>query len=195
MLKLSLYSQNISQKEWKSNDFNLVFLKLDYTSNVTVIESTSDNIYVKYEQEGEFKENTILKTSIKNRELNIQEIISPTLKTFNDKLSVHKRIANTIKVEVPINFRTIIETKSCNMKIMSSFSDIHIKINEGKINLNQNKIRGEIKSISADIFCVNTLSKLLLSSKSGIISGLYNSSFMPNLIIKTIRGDIRKECL
>ena len=77
---------------------------------------------------------------------------------------------------------------------MSSFSDINIRIDEGNVNLNQKKIKGEIKSISADIFCVNPFSKLLVSSKAGIVSGLYNSSVMPNLVIETIRGNISKEC-
>ena len=78
---------------------------------------------------------------------------------------------------------------------MSSFSDINIKIDEGKINLNQKKIKGKIKSISADIFCVNPLIKLLVSSKTGVVSGLYNNSYMPDLVIKTLRGNVSKECL
>ena len=194
MFNLKLYSQNINIKKWNSNDFDFVFLKLDFTSNVTINESMSNEIYVKYKQEGEFKENVLLRTTIDNRQLKIQEIVSPTLKTYNDKLSVHKTVANTIEVTVPINFRTIINTNSCSIKIMSSFSDINIRIDEGNVNLNQKKIKGEIKSISADIFCVNPLSKLLVSSKAGIVSGLYNSSVMPNLVIETIRGNVSKEC-
>ena len=194
LFNLKLYSQNINIKNWNSNDFDFVFLKLDFTSNVAINESMSNEIYIKYKQEGEFKENVILRTTIYNRELRIQEIVSPMLKTYNDKLSVHKTFANTIEVTVPINFRTIINTSSCSIKIMSSFSDINIRIDEGNVNLNQKKIKGEIKSISADIFCVNPLSKLLVSSKAGVVSGLYNNSAMPNLVIETIRGNVSKEC-
>ncbi len=117
------------------------------------------------------------------------------VKKYNDKLSVHKIIANTIEVGVPINFKTIINSSSSNIKIMSSFSDINIKIDEGKINLNQKKIKGKIKSISADIFCVNPLIKLLVSSKTGVVSGLYNNFYMPDLVIKTLRGNVSEECL
>jgi len=195
LLNLKLFSQNTYKKKWSSNDFDFVFLKLDYTSNITINESISNEIYVKYKQEGEFKENIILKSTVDNRELKIKEIISPMVKKYNDKLSVHKIIANTIEVGVPINFKTIITSGSSNIKIMSSFSDINIKIDEGKINLNQKKIKGKIKSISADIFCVNPLIKLLVSSKIGVVSGLYNNSYMPDLIIKTLRGNVSKECL
>ena len=162
---------------------------------ITINESKSNEIYVNYKQEGEFKEKVILKSNIDNRELNILEIVSPTVKKHNDKLSVHKTVANTIEVKVPINFRTIVDTRSCNIKIMSSFSDINIKIDEGKINLNQKIIKGKIKSISADVFCVNPLIKLLVSSKTGVVSGLYNNSYMPDLVIKTLRGNVSKECL
>ena len=195
MLNLKLFSQNTYKKKWSSNDFDFVFLKLDFTSNITINESISNEIYVKYKQEGEFKENIILKSTVDNRELKIKEIVSPMAKKYNDKLSVHKIIANTIEVGVPINFKTIITSGSSNIKIMSSFSDINIKIDEGKINLNQKKIKGKIKSISADIFCVNPLIKLLVSSKTGVVSGLYNNSYMPDLIIKTLRGNVSKECL
>ncbi len=195
LLNLKLFSQNTYKKKWSSNDFDFVFLKLDYTSNITINESISNEIYVKYKQEGEFKENIILKSTVDNRELKIKEIISPMVKKYNDKLSVHKIIANTIEVGVPINFKTIITSGSSNIKIMSSFSDINIKIDEGKINLNQKKIKGKIKSISADIFCVNPLIKLLVSSKAGVVSGLYNNSYMPDLVIKTLRGNVSKECL
>ena len=195
LLNLKLFSQNTYKKKWSSNDFDFVFLKLDFTSNITINESISNEIYVKYKQEGEFKENIILKSTVDNRELKIKEIISPMAKKYNDKLSVHKIIANTIEVGVPINFKTIITSGSSNIKIMSSFSDINIKIDEGKINLNQKKIKGKIKSISADIFCVNPLIKLLVSSKTGAVSGLYNNSYMPDLVIKTLRGNVSKECL
>ena len=152
MVNLKISSQNISLKKWNSNDFDLVLLKLDFTNDITINESESSIIYVKYKQEGEFKENIILKTTIDNRELKIKEIVSPTLKAHNDKLSVHKTVVNSIEVTVPINFRTLINTKSCSMKIMSPFSDIYINIGEGKVNLNQKKIKGVINSISADIF-------------------------------------------
>ncbi|RPG56767.1 MAG: hypothetical protein CBC56_002050 [Flavobacteriales bacterium TMED96] len=112
---------------------------MDFTSNVTINESNSNEIHVKYNQEGEFKGNIILKSTVDNRELKIKEIISPMVKKYNDKLSVHKIIANTIEIGVPINFKTIITTGSCNIKIMSSFSDINIKIDDGNINLNQKK--------------------------------------------------------
>ena len=195
LLNLKLFSQNAYKKKWSSNDFDFVFLKLDFTSNITISESISNEIYVKYKQEGEFKENIILKSTVDNRELKIKEIISPMVKKYNDKLSVHKIIANTIEVGVPINFKTIITSSSSNIKIMSSFSDISIKIDEGKINLNQKIIKGKIKSISADVFCVNPLIKLLVSSKTGVVSGLYNNSYMPDLVIKTLRGNVSKECL
>jgi len=195
LLNLKLFSQNTYKKKWNSNDFDFVFLKLDFISNITINESNSNEIYVKYKQEGEFKEHIILKSTVDNRELKIKEIISPMVKKYNDKLSVHKIIANTIEVGVPINFKTIITASTCNIKIMSSFSDINIKIDEGKINLNQKKIKGKIKSISADIFCVNPLIKLLVSSKAGVVSGLYNNSYMPDLVIKTLRGNVSKDCL
>ena len=194
MLNLKLFSQNTYKKKWNSNDFDFVFLKLDFISNITINESNSNEIYVKYKQEGEFKEHIILKSTVDNRELKIKEVISPMVKKYNDKLSVHKIIANTIEVGVPINFKTIITSGFSNIKIMSSFLDININIDAGKINLNQKKIKGKIKSISADIFCVNPLSKLLITSKAGFISGLNKSSIKPNLVIKTIRGDVSKEC-
>ena len=128
LLNLKLFSQNTYKKNWGSNDFDLVFLKLDFVSNITINESNSNEIYVKYEQEGEFKENIILKSAVDNRELRINEIISPMVKKYNDKLSVHKIIVNTLEIGIPVNFKTIITTGSCNIKIMSSFSDINIKI-------------------------------------------------------------------
>ena len=124
----------------------------------------------------------------------IQEIASPISKGYNDKLSVHKTVANTIEVSVPVNFKTIIKAQSSSIKIMSSFSDINIEIEEGKVDLNQKKIKGEIKSISANIFCVNPDDKLLVSSRDGIVSGLHNHSIKPNLILETVRGNISNEC-
>ncbi len=194
MLNVKLYSQNINQKSWKSNDFDSICLNLDFTSGITINESMSNDIYVSYKQEGEFKENVILRTNINNRELNLEEIVSPTLRLFNDKLSVHKTVANTIEVSIPINFRIMINARSCNLKMMSSFSNIDIKIDEGRINLNYKKIKGVIKSISADIFCVNPSSKILVISKAGNLSRLPNSYVIPNLVIETIRGNVYKNC-
>tara|TARA_B100000963_G_C22530936_1_gene627592 strand:- start:218 stop:805 length:588 start_codon:yes stop_codon:yes gene_type:complete len=191
---LKFYSQNINEKKWNSSSLDFIFLKLDFTSNLAIDKSRSNHVIIKYIQEGEFKEKVILKTTSNNRELYVHEVISPKVKTYNDKLSVHKTIANTIKVSIPIDLKTVIKTRSCDIKVMSSFSDIKIEIEEGKINLNQKKIKGKIKSISADIFCVNPFSKLFISSRFGDISGLDDFSSMPNLVIETIRGDVSKEC-
>ena len=194
MTKINSYSQNINEKKWNSENFDFVFLKLDFISQITINESISREIYIKYKKEGEFKENILLSTNVNNRKLYIEEIVSPMSKGYNDKLSVHKTVANTIKVSVPIDFKTIIKAQSCSIKIMSPFSDINIEIEEGKVDLNQKKIKGAIKSISANIFCVNPDDKLLVSSRDGIVSGLHNHSIKPNLILETIRGDISNEC-
>ena len=194
LIKLNSYSQNVNERKWNSENFDFVFLKLDFISQITINESTSREIYIKYKQEGEFKENILLNTNSNNRKLHVQEIVSPVLKGYNDKLSVHKTVANTIEISVPLDFKTIIEAKSCSIKIISAFSDLNIEIEEGKVDLNQKKIKGEIKSISANIFCVNPDGKLLVSSIDGIVSGLYNHSPMPTLILETIRGNISNEC-
>ena len=194
LTKINSYSQNINEKKWNSENFDFVFLKLDFISQITINESTSREIYIKYKQEGEFKENILLITKSNNRKLYIKETVSPMPKGYNDKLSVHKTVANTIEVSVPVNFKTIVKAQSCSIKIMSSFSDISIEIEEGKVDLNQKKIKGEIKSISANIFCVNPDDKLLVSSRDGIISGLHNHSIKPNLILETVRGNISNEC-
>ena len=194
LTKINSYSQNINEKKWNSENFDFIFLKLDFISQITINESTSREIYIKYKKEGEFKENILLSTNGNNRKLYIQEIVSPISKGYNDKLSVHKTVASTIEVSVPISFKTIIKAQSCSIKIMSSFSDINIEIEEGKVDLNQKKIKGEIKSISANIFCVNPDDKLLVSSRDGIVSGLHNHSIKPNLILETVRGNISNEC-
>ena len=194
MTKINSYSQNINEKKWNAENFDFVFLKLDFISQITINESTSREIYIKYKQEGEFKEKILLSTNGNNRKLYIQEIVSPMSKGYNDKLSVHKTVANTIEVSVPVNFKTIIKAQSSSIKIMSSFSDINIEIEEGKVDLNQKKIKGRIKSISANIFCVNPDDKLLVRSKDGIVSGLHNHSMKPNLILESVRGNISNEC-
>ena len=194
MTKINSYSQNINEKKWNSENFDFVFLKLDFISQITINESTSREIYIKYKQEGEFKEKVLLRTNGNDRKLYIQEIASPISKEYNDKLSVHKTVANTIEVSVPVNFKTIIKAQSSSIKIMSSFSDINIEIEEGKVDLNQKKIKGRIKSISANIFCVNPDDKLLVRSKDGIVSGLHKHSIKPNLILESVRGNISNEC-
>tara|TARA_X000000950_G_scaffold86790_1_gene109173 strand:- start:13677 stop:14270 length:594 start_codon:yes stop_codon:yes gene_type:complete len=194
LTKINSYSQNINEKKWNSENFDFVFLKLDFISQITINESTSREIYIKYKQEGEFKEKVLLRTNGNDRKLYIQEIASPISKGYNDKLSVHKTVANTIEVSVPVNFKTIIKAQSSSIKIMSSFSDINIEIEEGKVDLNQKKIKGRIKSISANIFCVNPDDKLLVRSKDGIVSGLHNHSMKPNLILESVRGNISNEC-
>ena len=183
MLNFNSYSQNINTKKWNSDNFDFVFLKLDFISHITINESISNSIYINYKQEGEFKENILLKVTHDNRELCIQEISSPMLKSYNDKLGVHKTVANTIDLLVPIDFKTIIKVNSCNINIKAPFSDINIEIEEG-----------DIKSISANIFCVNPDIELLVSSKNGFVNGLYYSSIKPNLKVETIRGDITSEC-
>ena len=194
MIKLNSYSQNVNERKWNSENFDFVFLKLDFISQITINESTPREIYIKYKKEGEFKENILLNTNSNSRKLHVQEIVSPVLKGYNDKLSIHKTVANTIEISVPLDFKTIVEAKSCSIKIMSSFSDLNIEIEEGEVDLNQKKIKGEIKTISANIFCVNPDGKLLVSSVDGIVSGLDNHTTMPTLILETIRGNISNEC-
>ena len=187
MLNSHLFSQNINEKTWNSVNFDLIFLRLDFISQITIKKSLSREILIKYIQEGEFKENILLQTTDTNRELYIKEIVSPIFKRHNDKLSVHKTIANTIEVLIPIDFKTIIKAKSCNVNLMGGFTDINLEIDDGNINLNQKIIQGKIKSVSGNIHCVNSNSKLLVSSKSGLIYGLYNSSIKPNLIVETTK--------
>ena len=58
-------------------NFDLIFLRLDFISQITIKKSLSREILLKYIQEGEFKENILLQTTDTNRELYIKEIVSP----------------------------------------------------------------------------------------------------------------------
>ena len=61
LLNLNSYSQNINEKKWDSNNFDSVILKLDFVSYILINKSVSNEIYIKYKQEGELKENILLK--------------------------------------------------------------------------------------------------------------------------------------
>ena len=67
MLNSHLFSQNINEKTWNSVNFDLIFLRLDFISQITIKKSLSREILIKYIQEGEFKENILLQTTETNR--------------------------------------------------------------------------------------------------------------------------------
>tara|TARA_B110000263_G_C15287252_1_gene501460 strand:+ start:176 stop:832 length:657 start_codon:yes stop_codon:yes gene_type:complete len=167
------FSQTRITKKWDSDLFTYVVFKIPYSNKINIVNTTNPEVEVSFNSNGEYSNSIILGTKIINKTLLIEEIINPSFKIKEDKLSIHKVISSSLLIKIPkfLEFKTEIEDAKVYFEGLFKF--IKVSQKNGEIFLKIQSSHGEIFTQFANIYIFNnyikTLPRLQVESENGTI--------------------------
>lgn len=189
-LMSNLYGQNQHKHLWEASAFDLISLELPFANTVVVSTSLDNNIVLEYLTEGEYRNHLVMRSFQIGKSLQLVEQKGPSFNAFHDKLSAHKVWASTLKLFLPEHFKLQLEAQNARLEINGNLSDLSLKLQEGKVILKGQEIRGSVKTHKAEVWLFGESHKASAQSKYGAIFGPFSAPDQSQLKITSVEGNI-----
>lgn len=168
------FAQVKQQKTWNIEGLKIIIVNCFWANKIVVSTHSSPTIIAKYKQEGEYQNRYLLKAKRKDNAFYIQENQRLFFDNPNDKLSVHKVIANQLRLTIPENLNLKLTAKEAQLNFNGDFEMLDIKFNHGKAFFNISKPKGTIMTLDGNLYFYNIESnkipkKLKIINKRGNI--------------------------
>ncbi len=155
-------------KSWDATGLKDVEINCFWASSIRISTHKNPTIEVNYQKEGEYQNLYLLREKIDGGCFYIEEYQSPSYTKPDDKLSVHKVVANMLVIKIPENLNLSLTSKETQLDCFGVFGKINFIVEHGKATFEIKNPKGVIKSLTADLhfygLTLNELPKTLLAT-------------------------------
>lgn len=185
-----LLAQKTIERQFQAH--NIEAINLDGTGSFKIyVESVEgDAISVTVEVEGEYSEQVILLTEIKNNELEIATEYQPLFTVPDDKLSAHKVMSIVLHLKLPQGLNVVVSSDIGSVFVNGHFSQLTTELNRGHFVAENFSGSALINTIDGNIAIESNYAKVNLDTKNGQISQEELVLGTNNLSLHSINGNI-----
>ena len=162
-------------KSWDATGLKDADINCAWASSIRISTHKKPTIEVNYQKEGEYQYLHLLREKIDEKRFYLEEYQSPNYIKPNDKLSVHKAVANMLVIKIPENLNLSLVAKETQLECNGVFKKINLMVEHGKVTLKIYEPKGVIQTLSADLN----------------FYGLHLNRLPQNLLVTSARGNIK----
>ena len=162
-------------KSWDATGLKEIEINCPWASSIRISTHKKPTIEVNYQKEGEYQYLHLLREKIDGKRFYLEEYQSPNYIKPDDKLSVHKTVANMIVIKIPENLNLSLTARETQLDCHGIFENINLMVDHGKVILKVYEPKGIIQSLSADLH----------------FYGLYLDRLPQTLLVSSARGNIK----
>ena len=160
----TLIGQKTIRKTHPAPFGTLVQIDTDKSFEAEITAHEGNNLIVDAKLDGEYAEALSVVISKQGSTLWVSTEFDPSFIHPNDKLSAHKVVSVSLRIQIPSNLDVQVFGTSCNVTMSGEFSNVDIVLNDGNCTLNQvarkvnvhtqsgninlNSIQGVIRAVS-----------------------------------------------
>ncbi|MGY3792267.1 hypothetical protein [Aquimarina sp. 433] len=182
-------SQSTFDKTIDVTDISEIFIVLDNTFQIEVINTSENKVIVSAISEGEYQNNVLINVKRTQNTLFIEDDIQPFSEKHNDKLSAHKVIALKVKIQLPRHLDTTITSKLASLDLNGSLKSLFVELSSGDCLVQNFTGNAVINTLAGNIELHTKNAKVKAVTKSGIISS-DKISGKHQIELKSITGNI-----
>jgi len=147
-----LNAQKMVKKSVLNPDTSSILIDADHCFKVEITTTLSKEIVVEALIDGEYKNDLLVKIEEFGPSIEISTGFQPNFIKPNDKLSAHKVISISLKVEVPENMKVLILGSNTNVYAKGSYKNLKVTLDDGTCNFQS--INGIARAVtrSGDIY-------------------------------------------
>ncbi|MHA7056694.1 hypothetical protein ACWGOQ_0005700 [Aquimarina sp. M1] len=188
-VSIRLSGQSTFDKSIDATNLSEVYIFVDNTFQIEIINTTKNKVIVQARSEGEYQNDILIYAKRKENTLTIRDGIQPFSENHNDKLSAHKVIVLKIKIQVPHHLKVTVQSRIASLKLSGEIKSLFVELNSGDCSLHHFVGNATVNTLGGNIL-VNTQNAIVnASTKSGI---LYKEEIygLHQIALKSISGNI-----
>lgn len=184
-------SQNSHAQELINNEIENVIINANQIFKVEIITHKSDNIIITSSLEGEYKSSYSIGTKIIDETLEITLVKEPFIDIEDNKLSAHKVISASLKLEIPEDLNIAITSDIASVNLNGQFKDVSVNLTQGQCNFKGHVKSAGITTNNGHITIITSNALIIAASNHGKIEVDEFSSASSTWNLNSINGNIK----
>jgi hypothetical protein len=166
----AMSAQKVVKKSILNPNTVNILIDAENCFKVDLSTSATKDIIVEALIEGEYKNDLLLKIEDKESSTHISAGFHPRFIKPNDKLSAHKIISISLKIQIPENMKVNLFGTNSNVTTKGSYNDLRIALNDGICNLKNVSKSAHVITQSGDIYIESRGATIKSNTSYGRIS-------------------------
>ncbi len=166
----AMSAQKVVKKSILNPNTVNILIDTENCFKVDLSTSTSKDIIVEALIDGEYKNDLLLKIEDRESSTHISAGFHPGFIKPNDKLSAHKIISISLKIQIPKNMKVNLFGTNCNVTTKGSYNDLRITMDDGICNLKNVSKSAQVITQSGDIYIESSGAIIKSNTSYGRIS-------------------------
>jgi hypothetical protein len=183
-------AQKVVRKSISGTDVAIVQVDAGNCYRVSLATHEADEIYVKAALDGEYEDDLVLNLTKVGAGWEISAGFQPNFTVPNDKLSAHKVISISLKIQLPRHSLVQVYGTSSLVDATGIYKDISIVLDDGSCTLDGVVAQAEVHTQSGDIILKNTEAAIMSVSKYGQVFGKAGTSGNHIFKLTSVTGNI-----
>jgi hypothetical protein len=147
-----LNAQKVVKKSVRNPDTSSILIDANDCFKVEITTTLSKEIVVEALIDGEYKNDLLVKIEEDGPWIEISTGFQPNFIKPNDKLSAHKVISISLKVQVPEKMKVRFFGSNTNVYAKGSYKDLKVTLDDGNCNFQSIKGKAHVVTRSGDIY-------------------------------------------
>lgn len=191
MISFPLIAQRDTKELIDAQNIQTIRIDTDEVFRIRISTTNKPTISIQTHSEGEYYDEIILDTSIRNGEFRLSTRYPEILTGGYDKLSAHKVFSLEIQLEVPIGMEIIINSNLASVIAHGDYKSVYADLKQGYCHLLAFSGSAVVNTYSGDILVETASGMIEANTRNG---KLKIPEFLPGrnpLRLTSIDGDIR----
>ncbi|MBT8320111.1 MAG: DUF4097 family beta strand repeat protein [Eudoraea sp.] len=146
-----LIGQKTIRKSFPVSFGTLVQIDTDKSYEAEILAYEGNSLIVDARLDGEYAEALTVNISKEGSTLWVATEFDPSFEDPNDKLSTHKVVSVSLRIQIPCNLDVQVFGTSCNVSMSGAFSNVDVVLNDGNCTLNQVAHKVNVQTQSGNI--------------------------------------------
>jgi Toastrack DUF4097 len=146
-----LHGQKTVKKSLIDHNTSLIQIDADNCYDIEIGTSNSHEIVVEAVIDGEYRNDLLIRIEETGIGILISAGFQPNFMNPNDKLSAHKTVSISLKIQLPKQKNVQVFGTNTNVSLVGIYQDLKVTLDDGRCHLNQVSESAEITTQSGDI--------------------------------------------
>ncbi|MGA8853766.1 MAG: hypothetical protein WB492_06275 [Christiangramia sp.] len=185
-----IYAQRDTREVIDASSIKNIEINTDEVYLITISTTKSSEIKINTHSEGEYYDDIILETSIKDNKLNISTKYPERLTGGFDKLSAHKVFSLEITLTIPENLEISVNSNIASLSGKGKFKSIYANLKQGYCKLLDFSGAAVINTYTGNILIETSSGLIEANSRNGVVDIPQFLTGRKPLRLTSIDGDI-----
>ena len=169
LFSIEMNAQKVVEKTIDAKNITTVSIEGDNMFNIKITSKPVETITLKAKSEGEYSEDIVVLSTIKQDSLVISSAFQPLYVNYNDKLSAHKIVSIELELTVPEHLNIYGKSNIAAAEVSGIYNTLILELSQGSCALNTFTGNAIINTIEGQITLNTNYAKVEAYTKTGTI--------------------------